>query len=107
MNYGDTTPVKIGEKVLHRYFETRFSLPEVAEGRRVYVSTSTPIRGLMINGHVINAPDLIREIDVTGLLNPREENVLRWVDGTLHGISSDMLDKPTDHPLGEMILLFR
>ena len=42
-----------------------------------------------------------------GFLNAKEENVLRWVDGTLHGISSDMLDKPVDTPLGEMELLFK
>ena len=107
MDFGDTTTVKVGEKVMHRYFETRFTLPKESKGRRVYVSSSTPIRGLMLNGHVINAPDLIREIDITGLLNAKEENVLRWVDGTLHGISSEMLDKPTDRPLGEMTLLFR
>lgn len=107
MNYGDTTPVRVGERVQHRYFETEFSLPPEAKGRRVFVSASTPIRGLMLNGHVVNAPDLIREIDVTGLLNADGANLLRWVDGTLHGISDAMLDKPTDRPLGEMTLLFR
>ena len=107
MDFGDTTPVKVGEKVMHRYFETRFTLPKESKGRRVYVSSSTPIRGLMLNGHVVNAPDLVREIDVTGLLDAKGVNVLRWVDGTLHGISSDMLDKPTDRPLGEMNLLFK
>ena len=107
MNYGDTTPVRVGERVVHRYFETEFPLPPEAKGRRVFVSAATPIRGLMLNGHVVNAPDLIREIDVTGLLNADGANLLRWVDGTLHGITSDMLDKPTDRPLGRMTLLFR
>lgn len=35
MDYGDTTPVKPGERVKHRYFETRFTLPPEAKGRRV------------------------------------------------------------------------
>lgn len=107
MDYGDTTPVKPGERVKHRYFETSFTLPPEAKGRRVFVSAATPIRGLMLNGHVVNAPDLIREIDVTGLLNADGVNLLRWVDGTMHGITDAMLDKPTDRPLGEMTLLFR
>ena len=107
MNYGDTTPVKVGERVMHRYFETRFSLPSSAKGRRVFLSSSAPLRGIMINGHVLNAPDLVREIEVTKLLNENDTNLLRWVDGTLHGISSDMIDKPTDRPLGRMELLFK
>ena len=107
MDYGDTTPVKPGERVKHRYFETRFTLPPKAKGRRVSVSATTPIRGLMLNGHVLNAPDLVREIEVTGLLRSDGANLLRWVDGTIHGITDAMLDKPTDRPLGEMTLLFR
>lgn len=61
----------------------------------------------MLNGRIVNAPDLVREIDVTGLLDLKGRNLLRWVDGTLHGITDAMLDKPTDRPLGEMTLLFR
>lgn len=51
--------------------------------------------------------DLVREIDVTGLLDWNGRNLLRWVDGTLHGISSDMFDKPNDMPLNEMKLVIK
>jgi len=107
MDYGDTTPVKVGERVMHRYFETDFVLPSDVQGRRVFLATKSPLRGIMLNGRIVNAPDLVREIDVTGLLDLKGRNLLRWVDGTLHGITDAMLDKPTDRPLGEMTLLFR
>ena len=107
MDYGDTTPVKVGERVRHRYFETEFALPPDAKGCRVFLAAKSPLRGIMLNGRVVNAPDLVREIDVTGLLNQQGKNLLRWADGTLHGISSDMLDKPNDMLLNEMKLVVK
>ena len=107
MDYGDTTPVKVGERVMHRYFETDFVLPSDVHGRRVFLATKSPLRGIMLNGRIVNAPDLVREIDVTGLLDWNGRNLLRWVDGTLHGISSDMFDKPNDMPLNEMKLVIK
>lgn len=107
MDYGDTTPVKVGERVKHRYFETDFTLPAEVRGRRVFLSSKSPLRGIMLNGRVVNVPDLMREIDVTGLLDMKGRNLLRWVDGTLHGISSEMLDKSNDAPLNEMRILLK
>ena len=106
-DYGDTTPVKVGERVKHRYFEADFTLPVEAQKQRVFLSSKSPLRGIMLNGRVVNVPDLVREIDVTGLLDLKGRNLLRWVDGTLHGISSEMLDKPNDAPLNEMRILLK
>ena len=109
MDYGDQTPVKPGQALKHRYFETEFSLPPEADGKRVFLAADTPLRGIMLNGKVLNVPDLQREIDVTGLLDPKGKNLLRWVDGTLHGISfqANMIDRPVNRKLGNMELHFK
>ena len=107
MGYAEKKPVSVGERVLHRYFETEFAVPPEACGRRVFLATESPIRGIMLNGRVVNVPDLLREIDITGLLNKNGRNLLRWVDGTLHGIHEGMIDKPNDAPLKKMRLLLK
>ena len=110
VEYADAVPVRPGESAPHRWYETRFPTPQPASGTapalRLFVGADRPLRGIMLNGRVVNVPDLVREIDVTGLLAPDAgaENVLRWCDGDLHGFHADRSDRVFNSPLGRMEL---
>ena len=110
VDYADETPVAPGEAAPHRWYETRFPTPEAvavcAPSRRLFIAADRPLRGIMLNGRALNVPDLMREIDVTGLLLPGAgaENVLRWCDGDLHGFHADRSDRVFSSPLGKMEL---
>ena len=89
VDYGARVPVRPGDQAEHCFWETKFPTPAEKGARRIVLVSDEPIRGLMLNRHVLNFPDHVRRADVTDLLlGATEVNVLRWVPDDIHGIAS-------------------
>ena len=105
-DFGEKIPVRPGEKAKHVYYQTDFTLTDADRGRRLLLKSDVPIRGLMLNGKVLNVPDHVRELEVTEMLRQDGPNRLYWVPDTIRGIDSGLCDKIGTTPLGHLELCY-
>lgn len=75
------TPVEVGSEVRCQYLETRFRLPASWPGRRLRLRAQVGLGSLFINNRYLSTPPAMQELDISGLVKPGDENVLRWVPG--------------------------
>jgi len=109
-NIAKKTPVAVGEKKRHAYFETTFEVPAEAKGKRLYLSSPVPLRGLILNNRIVNTSESMNDLEVTKLVKPDGPNLLRRACADLKGFyaaRSSMVKAPTDDPLPPMRLWWR
>ncbi|HEY3397637.1 MAG TPA: hypothetical protein VGM19_08265 [Armatimonadota bacterium] len=95
------TPVEVGQPATFTYLETRFTLPKPWPAPRVFVETPGPLGWIILNDHVVQAPDWMKTLDVSGLVRPDGENVLRWVPAPNQ---TPDFQRPLTQPVPEMHL---
>ncbi|MEI8245420.1 MAG: hypothetical protein WCI51_06285 [Lentisphaerota bacterium] len=74
------TPVTPGQTVDCLYLETKITLPEKWPAKRLFLQSPVVLGRLIINNHDISPP--MRELDVSGMVKRKGENVVRWVPGS-------------------------
>jgi hypothetical protein len=76
------TPVAPGEVVDFVYLETSFTLPAARPAKRVFLTSDGPLGCLVLNGHLVNTPGWMHELDISGMVTTDgTANVLRWAPG--------------------------
>jgi len=76
--------VKPGETAEYAYLETKFTLPKNWPAKRVFLESPSHLGWIILNNNVIQTPDDMRSLDVSGLVVREGENVLRWIPATPH-----------------------
>lgn len=96
-DYGVRQPVKVGEKMPHRFFELRFPTPE--KGERFYLKSEGRLGGFFLNGRAVETRNgWMKVLDVTNLLRrDGRPNVLYWLPEK--GIKFGAAPTPIDDPL--------
>ena len=77
----ELSPTAVGQNVEGMYLETKFSLPAKWAAKRLYVKSPVGLGNLFINNQYVEAPEWMKELDVSGLVRRTGENTLRWVPG--------------------------
>ena len=74
-------PASVGQKVECLYLETTFVLPAQWPAKRLYLKSPVAVGAVFINNQYVAVPAWMHELDVSGLVRRKGENVLRWVPG--------------------------
>ncbi|HEY3329212.1 MAG TPA: hypothetical protein VGK19_04255 [Capsulimonadaceae bacterium] len=100
----DLTPAVKGKAVKAVYMETRFTLPKTWPSKRVFLASPNTLGGLIVNDQIVDTPGWMTKLDISGLVKPTGENIIRWVpkDATALDFKRASLMSPPDMRLDWM-----
>ncbi len=68
----------IDPKVRYNYLETRFTLPKIWPAKRLFLDSPSTLGALFVNGHLIDTPGWMNQLDISGMVTATGDNVIRW-----------------------------
>jgi hypothetical protein len=85
------TPAQVGQPAKYLYLETRFTLPPTWPGKHVFLQTPGVLGWVVLNDQIVNLPNWVHCLDISGLVHHTGENVLRWTPAWQNPPSFDRL----------------
>jgi hypothetical protein len=107
LRVGEREPVRPGETKVHNFYETTFTLPESARGKRIRLRYSRSLSGLALNGYLLDIDKSLQTLDITGLVRfdgPNTLRLVRWVDRLWPSVGAGVPKIEDCNELGEASL---